>query len=124
MEARYEYIAELELVVSGTGDESTTISIPSPPQQRHRPTTSRCERRNRVGTRSPVREVAQPPVWQRTPGAPTGLTAQAGDEEVTLSWTAPSDNGGEPITGYEYLHREESENYPATGPPPAARRRQ
>ena len=27
---------------------------------------------------------------------------QWGDKEVTLSWTAPANNGGEPITGYEY----------------------
>ena len=39
------------------------------------------------------------------PGAPTNLRATAGGEQVTLSWTAPSDNGGEPITGYEYKYR-------------------
>ena len=38
------------------------------------------------------------------PGAPTNLTPTAGDGQVTLSWTAPSDNGGEPITEYEYRH--------------------
>lgn len=35
------------------------------------------------------------------PGAPTGLAATAGDGQVTLSWTAPADTGGLPITGYE-----------------------
>ncbi len=35
------------------------------------------------------------------PGAPTGLTATAnGQTQIDLSWTAPSDNGGEDITGY------------------------
>ena len=33
------------------------------------------------------------------PSAPTGLTAVADNNRVTLSWTAPT---GEPITGYEY----------------------
>lgn len=33
------------------------------------------------------------------PGAPTGLTATASDGEVTLDWTAPSDNGSG-ITSY------------------------
>lgn len=34
------------------------------------------------------------------PGAPTGLTVSAGDGQVTLSWTAPADNGGEDIDYY------------------------
>ena len=36
------------------------------------------------------------------PGAPTGLTATEGHHAVKLEWTAPADNGGSPITGYEY----------------------
>ena len=35
------------------------------------------------------------------PGAPTGLTATAsGTSTIDLDWTAPSDDGGSPITGY------------------------
>jgi predicted phage tail protein len=34
------------------------------------------------------------------PGAPTGLTAAAGNTEVSLSWTAPPSDGGSPLTGY------------------------
>ena len=36
------------------------------------------------------------------PGAPTGLTAMVSESEaqVELSWTAPGDDGGAPITGY------------------------
>ena len=36
------------------------------------------------------------------PGAPTGLTVTEGHHAVQLDWTAPADNGGSPITGYEY----------------------
>jgi len=32
--------------------------------------------------------------------APTDLEAVAGDRQVSLSWTTPSDDGGTPITGY------------------------
>ena len=38
----------------------------------------------------------------RSPGAPTGLTATEGHHAVKLEWTAPADDGGSPITGYEY----------------------
>ena len=36
------------------------------------------------------------------PGAPTGLTGTDGHHAVKLEWTAPADDGGSPITGYEY----------------------
>lgn len=34
------------------------------------------------------------------PGTPTGLSGTVGDTQVSLSWTAPVDNGGSAITGY------------------------
>ena len=41
-------------------------------------------------------------VGPSVPGAPASLTATAGDEEVALVWSAPADDGGTPVTGYEY----------------------
>ena len=34
------------------------------------------------------------------PGAPTGLSAKAGFESVSLSWSAPANNGGAAVRGY------------------------
>ena len=35
------------------------------------------------------------------PGAPTGVSAAAGDASATVTWTAPASNGGANITNYE-----------------------
>ncbi|WP_198412541.1 fibronectin type III domain-containing protein, partial [Nocardioides mangrovicus] len=35
-----------------------------------------------------------------TPGAPTGVSASAGDAQASVKWTAPSSNGGSTITSY------------------------
>jgi PKD repeat protein len=34
------------------------------------------------------------------PGAPTGVTATAGNGQATVTWSAPGSDGGSPITGY------------------------
>jgi len=36
-----------------------------------------------------------------SPGEPTNVTAVAGNGEATISFTPPTDNGGNPITGYK-----------------------
>ncbi len=35
-----------------------------------------------------------------TPGAPTGVSGTSGNASVSLSWTAPGNNGGSAVTGY------------------------
>ena len=44
-----------------------------------------------------------PPVPNPVPSAPRNLEALGGDEQVTLSWEAPEDDGGFPVTDYAYL---------------------
>src|SRR5205814_2531466 len=36
----------------------------------------------------------------QAPGAPTGVSATAGNASATVSWTAPASNGGAAITAY------------------------
>ena len=45
---------------------------------------------------------ATPTVTLLVPGQVTGLSATPGDAEFTLSWSAPSSDGGSPITDYDY----------------------
>lgn len=44
--------------------------------------------------------VTASPIAGTTPAAPTGLTATAGTNQVSLNWTAPSNTGGETLTKY------------------------
>jgi fibronectin type 3 domain-containing protein len=54
---------------------------------------------NRANLHSgPSAEASAAPVT--TPGAPSGLTATAGNTQVSLSWQAPGSDGGAPVTGY------------------------
>lgn len=56
---------------------------------------------NSIGSSDPSTSVtATPIVVDSVPNAPTNLTAAAGASKVTLSWTAPVNNGGQSILDY------------------------
>ena len=49
------------------------------------------------------------------PAAPTGVVANAGDRQVSLTWTAPADSGGSPVTSYVASVSSAEGIYPVTG---------
>ncbi|HEX7471968.1 MAG TPA: fibronectin type III domain-containing protein, partial [Candidatus Limnocylindrales bacterium] len=53
---------------------------------------------NAVGTGAASGSASATPAT--VPGAPTGLTATAGNAQVALTWTAPASTGGNAISGY------------------------
>ena len=50
-----------------------------------------------TGTASAASNAATP---STVPGAPTSVSATANNSSATVSWTAPANNGGSPVTGY------------------------
>jgi predicted phage tail protein len=61
-------------------------------------------------------EASAAPVAPTTaPGSPSGLTATAGDAQVSLSWTAPASDGGAQITSYD-IYEGTTANVKTTAP--------
>ncbi|WP_354440183.1 IPTL-CTERM sorting domain-containing protein [Ottowia thiooxydans] len=55
---------------------------------------------NAVGSGPASSPVAPGTPLANVPGAPTGVTATAGNAQISLAFTAPADTGGSPITSY------------------------
>ncbi len=106
-------IPDSDLVESGTTRSYTVTGLTNDTTYRFQ-----VRGRNSVGGGAASTEVDGTPE-AGAPAAPTNLSATAGDAQVTLSWSAPSDNGGEPITGYEYQVNSQSlsdsDGWTATG---------
>ena len=58
-----------------------------------------------------VRAVPEPVWGDGPPGAPRNLTVAAGDQEITLSWEPPDDNGTAPPTRYRIEWRIDGKDY-------------
>lgn len=49
------------------------------------------------------------------PGAPTAVAATPGNAQATVSWTAPTSDGGKPITGYKVISSPATTTVEVTG---------
>lgn len=70
---------------------------------------------NAVGTGSLTSSVNATPAT--TPTAPQSFTGSAGDTEVSLSWAAPSSNGGSAVTGYKVYQSTDDASYSEVATP-------
>ena len=94
--ARYEYAID----ASGTWiDADLDLQETVPDLTNGQPYTFAVRAVNAAGG-SPATTVTATPVT--TPGAPQNLSWTPGDEQATLTWDAPSSDGGAAITRYEY----------------------
>ncbi|GAA3259661.1 hypothetical protein GCM10010532_111120 [Dactylosporangium siamense] len=64
------------------------------------PYTVRVRATNAIGQSTPVSGAVTP--VPTAPGVPVNLVATRGDSQVTVTYQAPADDGGSPVTGYEY----------------------
>ncbi|MEI7419901.1 MAG: fibronectin type III domain-containing protein, partial [Actinomycetes bacterium] len=82
-------------------DDQYRVTVPSAGLSSGSEYTCRVQAHSNKGDGATVS--ASPLVFATKPGIPTGLTfavADTFDGKITVSWTAPADNGGSTITGY------------------------
>ena len=53
-------------------------------------------------------------VIAESPAAPTNVAATAGNQSATVTWTAPTDDGGSPVTGYDVQYSTDGLNWTTT----------
>ena len=100
-------------LVSNTGSTSTTYShVGLTTNQSY---SYRISAINAIGTSAASTEVSATPTPSSSgtfPGSPTNLSAiPVSPTQVNLFWSAPSNNGGYPITGYKIEYRVGSGSY-------------
>ncbi len=107
---RYEYELDLSDDWIATGGKSKTYTVTGLTNDQSY--TFRVRAVNSAGT-SPSSTSRSATPEAQPPDKPTDLKARAGDQQVTLTWTAPKFDGGMAITDYE--HQQDSGIWMSTG---------
>ena len=95
----YEYEQDLSGTWISTGGTDTSYTVTG--LTNGQSYTFRVRAANSAG-RSAASTASASVTPATVPGAPTGLSATVSDQRVDLIWTAPTSNGGQSITDYEY----------------------
>jgi fibronectin type 3 domain-containing protein len=92
-------------IIGGTGNKRTVSELADQPSPPAGATGSRTAMLSKaaatIGQMIALRPAGSPPPTQTTPGAPQAVTAVPGNTTTHLTWSAPTTDGGSPITGYE-----------------------
>jgi subtilase family serine protease len=93
--------SSLSTILSGTPAFVTGTSTTVDDLTNNTPYYFEIEAVNVVGNSKPSNDLSATPVANSAPGAPTLNSATAGNASVALGWSAPTNNGGSSITGYD-----------------------
>ena len=108
----YQWLADDTAIDGATGSAYTLADSDKGKSIRVRVTFTDDGGNEETLTSAPTGAVLEEPVLgDGPPGAPRNLTVTAGDQEITLSWEPPADNGNAPATRYRIEWRVDGKDY-------------
>ena len=108
----YQWLADDTAIDGATGNAYTLADSDKGKSIRVRVTFTDDGGNEETLTSAPTGAVLEEPVLgDGPPGAPRNLTVTAGDQEITLSWEPPADNGNAPATRYRIEWRIDGKDY-------------
>ena len=108
----YQWLADQTAIQGATGFTYTLVATDQGKAIRVRVTFTDDGGNEETLTSAPTGAVLEEPVLgDGLPGAPGNLTVTAGDQEITLSWEPPADNGNAPATRYRIEWRIDGKDY-------------
>ena len=108
----YQWLADDAKIAGATSSTRTLTDVDQGKAIKVRVTFTDDAGHGETLTSAPAGPVLEEPVFgDGPPGAPGNLTISAGDQEITLSWEPPADNGNAPATRYRIEWRIDGKDY-------------